>query len=135
MVSKVIFYAACFYAFCGNNLTLAQTGARYQYSGTQYLKNYALSSCIANGYQSREIIKDSSASANGYQELGSLPLEAYTEASLLSKKFLAKNYPSITSENLTLMKCIDLYHSKDLGNIIKKYVKNLYKKKKEKHIK
>jgi len=92
-----------------------------RYSPLEYFKNYALSTCIADGYKSDEVIKDSSAAARGYLELGSLPLEAHTKATLLGRKYLQKEYKSISGEPLTLMKCIDFYHSEDLDRLAKKY--------------
>src|SRR5450755_1229419 len=59
---------------------------RVEYSPTQYLKNFALSACIADGYKSDEVVKDSKAAAGGYLELGSFPYEAYEEAATLGKK-------------------------------------------------
>jgi hypothetical protein len=95
--------------------------ARVEYSPIQYLKNFALSVCLANGYRSKEVMKDSLAAAGGYSELGSLPLEAYEKAVTLAKRFLAKKYLSISGEQLTLMKCIDLFHSKELDQLARKY--------------
>ena len=96
---------------------------RVQYSPVQYLKNFALSACIADGYKSDEVMKDSKAAAGGYLELGSLPHEAYEEAALLGKKFLAKEYQSASGGKLTLMKCIDFFHSRELDQLAKKYRK------------
>ena len=96
---------------------------RIEYSPIQYLKNFALSACIADGYKSDEVIKDSKAAAGGYLELSSLPYEAYEEAALLGRKFLAKEYQSISGEKLTLMKCIDFFHSQELEQLAKKYNK------------
>ena len=91
------------------------------YTPIQYLKNYALSSCIADGFQSKDVVKDASAGANGYKELGSLDIDAYNEAAVLGRKFLAKEYLSQSGEKLTLMKCIDFYHSKELDRLANKY--------------
>jgi hypothetical protein len=96
---------------------------RVEYSPIQYLKNFALSACITDGYKSDEVTKDSKAAAGGYLELGSFPYEAYEKAAALGKKFLAKDYQSFTGEQLTLMKCIDLFHSKELDQLAKKYGK------------
>ncbi len=97
------------------------TSTRVAYSPVQYLKNFALSACIASGYQSEEVVKDSNAAAGGYLELGRLPFEAYEEAAALGKTFLAKDYQSISGAKLTLMKCIDFFHSKELDQLAKKY--------------
>ncbi len=96
---------------------------RVEYSPVQYLKNFALSTCIAQGYKSDDVMKDSSAAASGYLELGSFPVEAYTEAPSLGKKFLAKEYQGKHGEKLILMKCIDLFNSKELEQLARKYNK------------
>jgi hypothetical protein len=96
---------------------------RVEYSPAQYLKNFALSVCISNGYKSDEVVKDSLAAAGGYLELGSFPFEAYEEADALSKRFLAKEYQGKHGDKLILMKCIDFFHSEDLEQIVKKYGK------------
>src|ERR1700690_2980627 len=90
---------------------------RVAYSPSEYLKNFALSVCLADGYSSKEVMKDSLAAAGAYSELGSLPFEAYEKAETLAKQFLAKKYLSISGEQLTLMKCIDLFHSKELDRL------------------
>ena len=96
---------------------------RVEYSPIRYLKNFALSTCTAEGFKSDEEVKESSAAAGGYSELGSLPIEAYEEAALPGKKFLAKDYQSSSGEKLTLMKCIDFLHSKELDQLAKAYRK------------
>jgi hypothetical protein len=85
------------------------------------LKNYALSACIADGYQSKEVVNDAIAGANGYKELGSLDIEAYNEAAVLGRRFLAMEYMSQSGEKLILMKCIDFFQSKELDRLVRKY--------------
>jgi protease II len=99
--------------------------ARQYYTPTQYLKNYALSACIAGGYkEAKAVNEDAGAAASGYLELGSFSIDAYNEAWALSRKFLAKEYLSKDSgQKLTLMKCIDFYHSKELDQLAKKYAR------------
>jgi hypothetical protein len=99
------------------------TSLRVEYSSMQYLKNFALSTCIADGYKSDEVVKDSLAAAGGYLELGHLALGAYEEAASVGKKYLAKDYQSKSGEKLILMKCIDFFHSKELQQIAIKYSK------------
>lgn len=94
---------------------------RKPYTPTQYLKNYALSACVADGYQSKDVVDDATAGANGYKELGSLDIDAYNEALALSRKFLNKEYTSQSGEKLIIMKCIDFYHSKELDRISRRY--------------
>jgi hypothetical protein len=95
--------------------------ARVAYSPSEYLKNFALSVCLADGYASAEAHKDSLAAASGYSELGSLPIEAYEDAEALARRFLAKEYKSVSGQPLTLMKCVDLFHSEELDQIARKY--------------
>jgi hypothetical protein len=69
------------------------------------------------------VVKDASAAARGYLELGGLPIEAHTEATLLGRKFLNREYASMSGEKMILMKCMDFYNSKDLNLIARKYWK------------
>jgi hypothetical protein len=92
-----------------------------RYTPIQYLKNYGLSSCIANGYKSKDVVNDASAGANGYKELGSLGIDAYNEVAVMGRKFLEKEYLSQSGEKLIIMKCIDFFHSKELDRLAHKY--------------
>ena len=85
--------------------------------------NYALSTCVADGYKSEEVVKDAAASARGYLELGGFPLEAHTEATVLGREFLKRDYQSGSGQPLVLMKCLDFYHSKELASLVRKYSK------------
>jgi hypothetical protein len=123
MVFKSTVFAASALLAAASIAHAKDTDVPGHYSAAEYLKNFALSVCISDGYKSEEVVKDSRAVAGGYFELGSLPIEAYEEAEALAKRFLAKDYQSKHGEKLTLMKCIDLFHSKGLERIIKKYNK------------
>lgn len=117
MAAKLIFWAAL--------LALgfhASANEKHQYSPTEYFKNYALSSCIADGFSEKETKSDATAAASGYLELGEYPLEAHTEATQLGRQFLAKEYQSYSGSQLILMKCIDFYHSSDLDALARKYL-------------
>ncbi len=120
MAAKLI-SAMCFSLALIATSCYGDTTKRKYYTPVQYLKNYALSSCIANGYQSKEVVNDAVAAANGYKELGSLDIDAYNEVATLSQMFLSKNYMSQSGENLTIMKCIDFFHSKELDRLARKY--------------
>lgn len=120
MATKVI-SAMCFTLAILSPTCYAGASTRGNYTPIQYLKNYALSACIADGYQSKEIVNDAVASANAYKELGSLDIDAYNEVAALVPKFLSKNYMSQSGEKLTVMKCIDFFHSKELDRLARKY--------------
>ena len=122
MVAKMKFSWIFLFLLLSNSCYSNESG-RVAYTPAQYLKNFALTSCVAEGSKSKEVVDDAVASANGYMELGSLAIDAYTEVHLLSQKFLAKKYPGLSGEKLIMMKCIDLFHSKELTAIAKKYSK------------
>lgn len=88
----------------------------------EYFKNYALCTCIADGFQSEEVVKDAAAGARGYLEFGDLSLEAHTDAVKLGRQFLGKEYKSKTGGNLVMMKCVDFYHSKELDTLANRHV-------------
>lgn len=69
------------------------------------------------------MLDEATAAAKGYKELGSLDIDAYNEALALTPEFLSKEYLSERGKKLTLMKCIDLYHSKELDRLARKYAK------------
>ena len=117
MVTKVVVCAGLA-LLCASTTTADQAA---KYSATQYFKNYALSTCIANGYTAEETVKDASAAARGYLEFGDFPMEAHTEAVLLGREFLKRAYKSKTGEPLVLMKCVDFYHSAELDGIASRY--------------
>ncbi len=114
---KIIFTVAAFTLYgCSSNKPIAENK-----SGEYYFKNYAMSTCISDGYQSQEVVSDAAAAARGYLEFGNLPLEAHTEATLLGRDFLKKEYHSKSGASLILMKCLDFYHSEELDLIFKSY--------------
>ena len=93
-------------AFVFTGLFASQALARTTtYSPEEYLRNYALSTCIAQGYQSKEVKNDAAAAARGYLEFGDYSLEAHTAVIALGKTFLAKTYGSQSGEPMTLAKC------------------------------
>ncbi len=102
-------------------LLSSQAIGRVGYSPEEYLKNYALSTCLAQGYQAEEVKKDASAAARGYVDFGDYSLEAHTAVEKLGKTFLNKQYESQAGVPMTMAKCIDFYHSKELADLVEKY--------------
>lgn len=98
-----------------------RANAKSEYSAEQYIKNYALSVCVAKRYNSKEVKDDASAAARGYLEFGDYSLAAHSAVRKLVDEFLAKTYSSQSGEPMTLAKCIDVYHSAELENIVKQY--------------
>lgn len=100
-----------------------QGESRQTYSPVGYLKNYGLSICLAKGLSGDVAKREAGAAAGGYLELGSLNIEAYHASATMAGQFLAKKYVGINGDTLTVMKCIDFFHSKELDQLAKKYVK------------
>ena len=70
-----------------------QAKTKTECSPEQYIKNYALSVCLAKGYDSKDVKDDASVAARGYLEFGDYSLEAHTAVNNLADNFLAKNIP------------------------------------------
>lgn len=117
MAAPLICVLACALA----TASFAEPAKRRHYSPVQYLKNYALSACLADGYAVKEVRDDAVAAANGYKELGSLDIDAYNAVAGLIPKFLSKDYMSQSREQLVAMKCIDFFHSKELDRLARRY--------------
>ncbi|KGT95213.1 type VI secretion protein [Erwinia typographi] len=98
-----------------------QTNAKVEYTPEQYLKNYALSTCVSDGYSSKEVKNDAAAAARGYVEFGDYSLSAHTAVRTLGRKFLSEKYTSQYGESMILAKCIDFYHSNELDELVKKF--------------
>lgn len=95
--------------------------ANIEYSSRDLFKNYALSSCIADAYDSAQVKLDASTAAAGYLELGEGPLEAYTEATVLGREFLARTYLGTKDTSYNMMKCVDFFHSNELNSLADRY--------------
>jgi len=92
------------------------------------LKNYALTTCVADGLsmsaesKGDKAIDYAAAAAREYLEHGGYPIEAYTEVAKLGRSFLSKpEYKNIYSDNLLFIKCLDFYSSAELNRLVKKY--------------
>lgn len=116
MEARLIVCSLCL--ACG----VATAAPSQKYSSDQYLRNYALAVCLAAGYEAAEIKQDASASARGYFEFGGYSIEAHNETVQLAKTFLKREYPSESGQPLTLMKCIDFSHSKELATLMRRHL-------------
>lgn len=103
-----------------------QTEAQHmtaKYDQKTLLKNWTLSVCLAQVAQDDRTADDAGITASAYMEFGHQGLEAYDELRKLVTKYKNLKYGgSVTSEYNT-MKCIDLFHSKELDRLASKLVK------------
>ncbi|HEX5683708.1 MAG TPA: T6SS amidase immunity protein Tai4 family protein [Ideonella sp.] len=93
----------------------------------QNFKDLVLSSCVAAAYASEpKAAADAGATAGGLDSTWTNydPELAAGEINKLIEKYLARQYNSIQgpSTRLDLMKCLDLYHGKDLDLLAKRVV-------------
>jgi hypothetical protein len=93
------------------------------YSQKTLLKNWALCACLARVAKDERDRDDISVSASGYLEFGHQPIEAYDELRELASKFALRAYSGPIKSELNTMKCIDLFHSKELDTLVTRWVK------------
>jgi hypothetical protein len=99
----------------------AETDFR-SYTPVQNLKSYALTICLARGFADNKPFNiETHVAARAYIDFGKFGIDAYNEAAALATRFVAKNYESENGEKLTILKCIDLFHSAELASLAKKY--------------
>jgi hypothetical protein len=95
-----------------------QVSAKEEYTPEEYIKNYALSTCIAQGYNDNEVKNDAAAAARGYLEFGNYSLAAHTAVRKLGEEYLKKEYRNQSGEPMVMAKCIDFYNSKELDKLV-----------------
>ena len=86
-------------------------------------RNFSLAICTGMAYEkfSKEIATDTGKAATGYREYSHIDLQAYEESRKLVNKWLKKDYQSKHGGQIDIMKCIDLYNSKELIRLFKRF--------------
>jgi hypothetical protein len=102
---------------------ISQDEAKH-YSQKTLLKNWALSRCLGQVYADAKTKADANATAGAYLEFGHQPIEAYDALSALVTKYVNRQYGSSVGSDLNTMKCIDLFHSKELDALARRLTKN-----------
>jgi len=87
------------------------------YSQKTLLKNWALSRCLGQVYGHGKATQDANASASAYLEFGRQPIEAYDAIAVLIRKYAHRRYAGSVHSDFNTMKCIDLFHSKELDEL------------------
>lgn len=88
-----------------------------KYSQKTLLKNWALSICLAQVAQDERTAKDAGSTASAYLEFGHQDLAVYDEIRTLVAKYAALKYSGSIPSDFNTMKCIDLFHSKELDRL------------------
>jgi hypothetical protein len=100
---------------------LAQVSEASSYSQKTLMKNWALSRCLGQVYGDGKATEDANASASAYLEFGRQPIEAYEALSVVIGKYANKKYAGSLRSDFNTMKCIDLFHSKELDELSSKF--------------
>lgn len=94
------------------------------YSQDMLLKNWALSRCLAKSYDDKTVRNDANATASAYLEYGKQSIEVYNQLDELVDKYVSLTYSGSVKYDFNTMKCIDLYHSKELQEMVLTALKN-----------
>ena len=86
-------------------------------------RNFTLAVCLSTAYQSdsQKLTNDANKAAGAYSQFGHMGFQAYEDATVLIDSWLKKDYQSKSGGQIEIMKCIDLYNSKELAEFFQKY--------------
>lgn len=102
----------------------AELSSTEHYSQEILLKNWALSRCLAKSYGDKTVKDDANATASAYLEYGEQGIETYSKLNELVDKYVNLAYGGSINSEFRTMKCIDLYHSKELQKMVLTALKN-----------
>lgn len=126
--SVLLFAAACSAANTSLNSEKSNQTTASSRTYAQNYKDMVLAYCIAKAYAADpHASKDATATAGGLDQWSNYDAEeGASEIPKLVGRYLSRQYHSIQGEQtkLDLLKCIDMYHSKELDVLVKKYVQN-----------
>ena len=93
------------------------------YSQRDLLKNWALSTCLAIVATDPALRADANATASAYMEFGHQAPEAYAALRELAENYAARRYSGSVEGRFDTMKCIDLFHSRELNSLAARLAK------------
>ncbi len=96
------------------------------YSQKTLLKNWALTACLSEISKDISFKEDASATASAYLEYGKQGLEAYDALRKLAHRYATLKYGGSIDSEFNMMKCIDLFHSKELDKLTNKLLRQKY---------
>jgi hypothetical protein len=103
---------------------VATESATQSYSQATLLQNWVLSRCLAKAYPSKVAKEDAQLTASAYLEFGNVPIEAYDEGERLVDQYLQRHYSGVVKGPYNTMKCIDLFHGKEVAALVRKFTGN-----------
>jgi hypothetical protein len=87
------------------------------------MKNWALSTCFARIAQDQATKTDAGLTASAYLQNSQQDIEDFDKIDKIVDKVLAMKYGGSVQSNYNTMKCIDLFHSKELDRLVGKLVR------------
>ena len=89
-------------------------------------KDRALAYCIAQAYKDSPAGQDATKTGGAFLEWTYYELDANSEIDALITKYLRRDYSTpvegYADAKFALLKCIDMYHSYELGELVRKFV-------------
>ena len=76
-----------------------------------------MSRCLGQVYSDPKTKDDANATASAYLEFGRQPMEAYDALSELVNQYANQKYTGSVKSEFNTMKCIDLFHSRELEEL------------------
>lgn len=115
-IKKIILIFMCIFPFmyiatCSASTTLEEKA----------FKKFTFSICLGTAFNMEGVKDDANKSSNAYRIRGNMSGKALDEARHLANEWLKKSYLSKSGGQIQIMKCIDLYESKELLNLYKKH--------------
>ena len=89
------------------------------YSDKDMLKNWALSRCVAAIAKDETARDDAYATAGAYFEFAAYSLETYGKINEIVSRYVRKKYGGSIPSEFNTMKCIDMYHGKELDELVR----------------
>ena len=89
--------------------------ATKQETAMRAFRNYALSSCLRQGFPA--IADEADAAKDTYLQNGIHPGEAYQAIQTMAAAWLQRSYPSFRDVKLTMVKCIDFADSLEVARL------------------
>lgn len=92
------------------------------------IKNFAFSFCLSYCYEeTSKISRDARAVGSFYLQTGTSEQELYEKVDKLAKKYSKMHIATKDDIDFSLAKCLELYNSKELDSLIKKYCHRVIK--------
>lgn len=107
--------------------TAGDTVTATQRTNAENFKDRALGACISSAYDGSPAGKDASITTSVFLEWTYYDFERANPAvEDLAEKYLRRNYANpvegYAGAEFKLLKCLDMYHSKDLNDLVRRYV-------------